>query len=181
MLFFLLISLVLAKIYVYAPDTLQAKINQKYSTNSIPYSLANFGNPPYGSSIVSRVYWPEKQDERNGCKPLSPIEYMDDPHPLDLPILLLTRGMCSFTTKVRNAQNIGVVAVLIVDYVDEDVNKIILIDDGTAGNIFIPSMLISKADGQLIIDEIEKDNHSHVMLSLTFMMPKSKSKVYYDL
>lgn len=40
---------------------------------------------------------------------------------------------------------------IIVDNVaNEDVNHIVMSDDGTGGNLYIPSVLISKEDGDLI-------------------------------
>lgn len=39
---------------------------------------------------------------------------------------------------------------IIVDNVQEDVTHIVMSDDGTAGNLYIPSVLISKEDGDII-------------------------------
>lgn len=52
-------------------------------------------------------------------------------------------GGCSFVKKVRNMENIGVAVAILIDNTDENVDNIIMSDDGTGGGIRIPSMLIS--------------------------------------
>jgi hypothetical protein len=63
------------------------------------------------------------------------------------PIMIADRGSCSFVTKVRNMQNLGAAVAIVVDNSDEDINEIVMSDDGTGAGIRIPSMLISKSDG----------------------------------
>jgi hypothetical protein len=47
-------------------------------------------------------------------------------------IVLVSRGGCSFVTKVRNLQSSGAQAVLIADNLDEDSSKITMQNDGSA-------------------------------------------------
>ena len=63
-------------------------------------------------------------------------------------IALIDRGVCSFVTKARNAQNVGATAVVIINNVAG--NPITLGNDGTGGDIVIPSGMISLADGNTI-------------------------------
>jgi hypothetical protein len=46
----------------------------------------------------------------------------------------------------------GVAMGIVVDNTDEDISDIVMSDDGTGAGIRIPSMLISKKDGQMLID-----------------------------
>jgi hypothetical protein len=61
--------------------------------------------------------------------------------------------------KARNMENIGVSVAIIVDDHEEDIDGVIMSDDGTGGGIRIPSMLIGKTDGNKLIDflKTEKD------------------------
>lgn len=74
--------------------------------------------------------------------------------------------------KVSHAEEIGARAVLIMDNKDgEEVGGIIMVDNGTGGNINIPSYLISKQSGGLLKKYLQQENHNqHVMVKLTFEM-----------
>jgi extracellular elastinolytic metalloproteinase len=63
-------------------------------------------------------------------------------------IALINRGTCSFVSKVRNAQEQGASATVIVNNVPG--SPITLGDDGTGGDISIPSGMIGLDDGDLI-------------------------------
>ena len=63
-------------------------------------------------------------------------------------IFLVNRGKCPFTQKVRNCQNKGANLAIIMDNIDEGnyhIDELIMKDDGTGGDIHIPSILISIA------------------------------------
>ncbi len=68
----------------------------------------------------------------------------------------MERGGCSFVKKVRNLEAIGVAVVIVVDDAEEDVDNIIMSDDGTGGGIRIPSMLIGKTDGKKLMEFVKK-------------------------
>lgn len=53
-------------------------------------------------------------------------------------------------------ENIGAAVGIIYDNTDEEVENIVMSDDGTGGGIRIPSMLISKADGKKLIDFVKR-------------------------
>ena len=68
-------------------------------------------------------------------------------------IAIVRRGNCSFTAKVENAQTAGAVAVIIVN------NGPGLISPGGANPVInIPSIMISQADGNAIIDSLLNGN-----------------------
>ena len=61
---------------------------------------------------------------------------------LELPVILLDRGDCTFVTKVRNVEKVGANVALIGDSKSEDSNIFIMSDDGSGHSINIPSFLI---------------------------------------
>ena len=67
-------------------------------------------------------------------------------------IILARRGSCTFVNKVRNAERAGASLLVVVDSRVENVTNVIMGDDGTGTGIRIPSMLIGKSDGELLID-----------------------------
>ncbi|HET9576712.1 MAG TPA: S8 family serine peptidase [Usitatibacter sp.] len=60
-------------------------------------------------------------------------------------IALLSRGSCTFSTKVRNAQSAGAVAVVMVNNVPGD--PIAMAQDGTANQPTIPAYMVALDDG----------------------------------
>ena len=53
-------------------------------------------------------------------------------------------------------ENIGVAVAIIIDDSEEDIENVIMSDDGTGGGIRIPSMLIGKTDGKKLIDYLKR-------------------------
>ena len=66
--------------------------------------------------------------------------------------MIADRGECSFVKKVRGMEEAGVAVAIVVDNTDEDINEIVMSDDGSGSGIRIPSMLISKSDGEKLIN-----------------------------
>jgi minor extracellular serine protease Vpr len=60
-------------------------------------------------------------------------------------IALVTRGTCTFSTKIRNAQNAGAVATLVANNVFGDPTA--MAQDGTANQPTIPAYMVSRVDG----------------------------------
>jgi minor extracellular serine protease Vpr len=90
----------------------------------------NFGNVTASYTTTSPL---------NGCTAISTA--------LALKIAVIARGVCTFTTKVRNAQNAGAVGVLVVNNVAGDPTA--MAHDGTAFPT-IPAAMLSKNDGAAI-------------------------------
>ncbi|HEX6305935.1 MAG TPA: S8 family serine peptidase, partial [Anaerolineales bacterium] len=60
-------------------------------------------------------------------------------------IALIDRGVCSFTTKIRNAQNAGAIGVLVANNVAGD--PVAMAHDGTDPFPTIPAAMVSKDNG----------------------------------
>lgn len=67
-------------------------------------------------------------------------------------IIIARRGQCTFVNKVRNAERSGASLLVVVDSRAENVTNVIMGDDGTGTGIRIPSMLIGKTDGDMLIE-----------------------------
>ena len=67
-------------------------------------------------------------------------------------IFIAERGSCTFVNKVRNAERAGASLLVVVDSKVENITNVIMGDDGTGTGIRIPSMLIGKSDGQMLIE-----------------------------
>lgn len=72
------------------------------------------------------------------------------------PFFIAERGDCSFVKKVRNMENIGVAVAIIIDNDQEEIDNVVMSDDGTGGGIRIPAMLIGKTDGKKLLDFLKR-------------------------
>jgi len=170
-----------AQIRVMSPESLIVDLGHG---GRIEGSTATFGAPFYGDRVLGQlVYGPTK-----GKSHCTDLDY-DIPEAADMPgsigpektslinIVLVRRGSCSFTTKVRVAYEKGAHAVIIVDKEDsplatKDMANIIVADDGHGNKIHIPSVLIAKTEGQKLINQAVKSS-SKVIVELAWDLPTS--------
>jgi hypothetical protein len=81
------------------------------------------------------------------------------------PIVMVDRGNCTFVTKSRNVQNLGGHIALIINYNDEEVKDIVMVDDGTGQDVWIQAVLISKRDGEIIKQFIRENENNKKLLN----------------
>ena len=85
---------------------------------------------------------------------------------------------------MRHIENDGIPVAIIIDNTLENVNNIIMSDDGTGNGITIPSMLISKKDGLRLIDFIQTATNEElysVAIEASFDMKHPDDRVEYDI
>lgn len=146
-----------------------------------------FGAPFYGDRIVGRlVYgaskgksWCEADDyevpDDKGAQASASAEFKARV----ISVFVVRRGgPCSLRHKVRVASEKGAHAVIIADKADSklttrDMPNIIVSNNGVYnGEVHIPSILISKEDGKLLIDAVKKET---VIVALAWTVPTDKS------
>jgi hypothetical protein len=127
---------------VTSPNELAAKFK-----DGIPLRPALFGVPPYGGHIAGRLVYANSKMSDHGCDPL---KLPKGGNALwvagEAVILIVNRGQCMFTDKVRHGQQAGAAAVIVVDDT-ESVNLPFMQAGGSARGITIPSMIIHREDG----------------------------------
>ncbi len=94
--------------------------------------------------------------------------------------------MCSYTTKVRHIEEAGGHVAIIIDDKDEKVEEMFLADDGHEGDISIPAILISRTDGEKIINYylLHKDNKEEInkiRFEIKFDIENKNNTVNYDI
>jgi hypothetical protein len=100
------------------------------------------------------------------------------------PFYIAERGDCSFVKKVSNMENIGVSVAIIIDNTQEDIENVVMSDDGTGGGIRIPSMIISEADGKKLLDFVRRASATEfdsTAIMAEFVMESPDNRVEYDL
>ncbi|CAD8191913.1 unnamed protein product [Paramecium pentaurelia] len=136
-LFFISVELTLGKLKVIGPEELKQELAQ--NNGEIVFSIANFGNVPWGRRLSGTL------DISNPIEACTAINQTVKSH-----FVLIKRGGCSFVTKVRNAQNAGYQLAIIEDNKVEIIENITMSDDGTGYGLQIPSIFISKSDGEIL-------------------------------
>lgn len=100
-------------------------------------------------------------------------------------IMLIDRGDCTFVKKVSEAEYNGMAAAIVVDNVDwEDVEYVIMSDDGYGEGISIPSMMISKADGEILktfLNTADQEELEKIVLNVSFEIAAPDNTVDYQL
>lgn len=104
-------------ITVTAPPPLQKHFNNR----KFEYSLANFGDVPYGYSISGSLVL---ANPRDACSQLT------NNFSGSQTILVVERGRCHFAKKVLNAQMKGMKLVLIIDDKVEDIDNVFPVERG---------------------------------------------------
>jgi len=113
---------------------------------------AYYGKIPYGFLFSGKLFYDlDDREDDYACKDMNKIHENYEEKLGSFPIIMVDRGNCTFVTKTRNVQKLGgSLALIINNNQDESLEDIIMVDDGTASDIFIPTVLISKQDGEKI-------------------------------
>ena len=168
------------KLKVFNPQSLRNRIDPV--NGNIEASIGNFGLVSYGHSIAGRVWYDDKNAD--GCHDFTiKIDGTGDPDDTPSPIVLVHRGNWSFVQKARNVERAGGSLAIVINK-DDDIKDFVMVDDGSGSSISIPSMLITKSDGDKILKELSYDNgtHSkaHVSLIATFDIANPDNRVEWD-
>ena len=97
-----------------------------------------------------------KKSDPAVLKRLEEMSVSDNVETFPTKIVIARRGNCTFVNKVRNAERAGASLLVVVDSRAENVTNVIMGDDGTGTGIRIPSMLIGKTDGEMLIEFAKK-------------------------
>ena len=126
------------------PESLSNFFKEKYHAGNVPFSIANYGDVPYGKTISGEIGLPSVLED---CV----FEELPDSQK-SKSILLVERNDCSFTQKSINVQKEGGKLAIIMDNKkNEDPGSIVMVDDGRGSQVHIPTILISYEDGLEIL------------------------------
>ncbi len=137
-------------------------------------NFANYGKIPYGFLFTGKLYYDlnDKEDDY-ACKPLNKFHENFENKEDRFPIIMVDRGNCSFVTKSRNVQNLGgSLALIINNREDENVENILMMDDSSGSDIYIPTVIISKMDGakikQFLIENKNNTVQHDIIMTIEF-------------
>lgn len=173
-----------AQIKVMSPQWL---VGQFPNHGKIQGSTSTFGAPFFGDDVIGKLVYGESTSGHQHCTaddytlPDQDTEaavalrgFSENSEGRLINIVVVRRGKCSFTQKVKVAYEKGAHAVIIVDREDSDLTwqslqNVIVADDGYGEEIHIPSILISKQDGAALIEAV---SNTTVTAQLSWDVPQ---------
>lgn len=174
-----------AQIRVVAPEHLAQQFRRGDGSQGAIYgATATFGAPYYGERVLGRLLYGESLHGKDHCEP---DDYSLAPPPGSatsehaqgaelVNVVLVRRGQCTFVTKVRVAEGKDAHAVIVVDKesstkTPEEIQHVVVADDGWGDSIKIPSVLISRDEGQKLIDAAREGT---VVVELAWDIPHAE-------
>src|SRR5262249_15761896 len=131
--------------HVLSPGTPQVKVNMPAALGTLRPGIATFGPALTSPGVTGNVVI--AQDPADTAGPSITAGCSAITNNLPGKIALVDRGTCGFAVKVKDAQNAGAIAVLIVDNVAGGPAGFM---SGVDPTITIPSVRITLADGNAI-------------------------------
>ena len=118
-------------------------------TGTTPYVAAAGDFGPYGDPVSGDlVDWDEATDDDDALA----CDAADSPGVVTGQLALISRGACTFTTKIRHAESAGAVGVIVYNNVPG--SPISMAHDGTDDKPEIPAVMVSQADGTTILNSL---------------------------
>ena len=139
---------------------------------------------PYGHLIEGYLLFDlDNEPNQYGCEKFNRYAELN-PLVGDSPFIIVKKGLCNPTQKVKNIEEAGGHAAIIINDKDEPPEKMFLADDGNGGEISIPAVLISLNDGNKLINyytDKKPDRNNRIRLEIYFAIEKSDNTVKYDI
>jgi len=169
-----------AQLRILSPDTL---VREFPDTHGMVYgTTATFGAPYYGERVLGRLLYGEPRGkdhcvaEDYTIEPPKEEKQEYDGQKKLVNVVLVRRGQCTFVTKVRVAERKAAHAVIVVDKASstmtaEEIQHVMMADDGSGYGIKIPSILISRFEGQKLIDAVKQ---GPVIVELAWDIPRGE-------
>ncbi len=128
------------------------RVNSKITVNS-PIGIAgDYGSMQagFGGSLLPPVTANLVLADDGTAIPSEACSSLTNSGAINGNIAIIRRGTCSFTTKVKNAQNAGAIAVVVVNSASGPPFQM----TGSDATITIPAVMVSKTDGEAIISQL---------------------------
>jgi len=172
-LFFTLSS---CRLKVVSPDSARSQLSK-----DIEYRLARTDKIPYGSALTGTLVLADPID---ACTSLLTNKYNLDGS-IQVPIFVVRKGGCKYAVKTMYAQIAGAKMVIIVDDSDELPTRPIGVN--SMSDLYIPTIIVKKSDGNKLIDAIKASSaaksgtkNAFVTVSMVFPSGPMTERVALD-
>ena len=171
LIFFSFVQFIYSDITVIGPS----ELSSMFKNQIISMTFDKIGKSSYDFYTRGQLFYDENNIE--ACDSVkTPKPMVDSQYNENFKILIAKRGGCSFVHKARNAQVAGYSMVIVVNNMQTDIKKIIMTDDGSGNDIYIPIAMISKDDGEKIINFMQSNKESPIIVEINFIKKVGKYK-----
>lgn len=147
-------------------------------------ATATFGAPYYGERVLGKLLYGESRNGRDHCtaddyelreSDTGGEVHIEGSEKL-INVVVVRRGKCTFVQKVRIAQEKNAHAVIMVDKqsskkTSDDLQRVVMADDGYGSTVKIPSVLISNSEGEKLLKSMET---GPVIVELRWDIPRAE-------
>jgi len=129
--------------------------------------------------VHGEVIFENITQDHTACQDLGilPMNQIQNQFSENFKILLAYIGSCPIIQKARMAQNAGASMLVLINNNDQDINSIILEEDGSQSDIKIPVGLISQTNGRIMQNYILSNPKNKVMVEINFQEKEPKKKI----
>ena len=171
LIFFCFVNFIHSDITIIGPN----ELSSMFKNQIISMTFDKIGKSSYDFYTRGQLFYDENNIE--ACDSVkTPKPMVDSQYNEEFKVLITKRGGCSFVHKARNAQIGGYSMVIVVNNMQTDIKKIIMTDDGSGNDIYIPIAMISKDDGEKIINFMQSNKESPIIVEINFIKKVGKYK-----
>ena len=162
-------------ITIIGPNDLSSQFNNK----PIEMTFDKIGRSSYDFYTRGELLLDQEPSQIEACQPLKSLLPLEgNQFQENFRILVSKRGGCSFVQKARNAQKAGYSMIIIVNNMETSIKNVIMSDDGSGNDIYIPIAMISKDDGLKIINYLtnNKSDKVKIIVEINFIKKRDDFK-----
>jgi len=167
---FLCLHLAFSKLSLIAPEALTSRLR---SADKLDHRVGYFGKIHYGAHLFGHLKLGTPIDACQSTNVPSEQDFLKQGNV----IAIVRRGGCSDKTKLFNVEKSGAKMVIFVD--DQDFLPDLFGEQNNSEEVIIPSILISKPDGERIIEFLQKQSKS-IFISMSFPTDSKKATIELD-
>ena len=129
--------------------------------------------------VQGQVIFENITQDHTACQDMGvlPMKQNQNQYSENFKILLAYIGSCPITQKARIAQNAGASVLVLINNNDQDINNVILEEDGVQSDIKIPVGLISQTNGRIMQNYILSGSKDKVTVEINFKEKEPKKKI----
>ena len=129
--------------------------------------------------VHGEVFFENKTLDHTACQDLGILQLnqIQNQFSENFKILLAYMGSCPIIQKARNAQSAGASMLVLINNNDQNIENVILEEDGAQSDIKIPVGLISLTNGRIMQNYILSNPQNRIIVEINFQEKKPKKKI----
>ena len=129
--------------------------------------------------VHGEVFFENKTLDHTACQDLGILQLnqIQNQFSENFKILLAYMGSCPIIQKARNAQSAGASMLVLINNNEQNIENVILEEDGAQSDIKIPVGLISLSNGRIMQNYILSNPQNRIIVEINFQEKKPKKKI----